>query len=250
MRRSNGYTNIGGVNFNFPSTEWTKVIGISLGESIQNEFARRYWKPIYSFLRLKGYHNEEAKDLTQGFFSEIILDSNLFKSLDRSKGKFRTLLLTALNHYIIDIARHEKRKKRHPGVILHLDDDIEIPDTDITDPEDAFDYGWATDILDAVLSRLKSDCLESGLAVHWELFERRVLCPILEDAPAEPLSQLIKAYDIPSVIKASNMIITVKRRFGQLLRHILQKHVDIDTDIEQEISRLIELLGKGSGLRN
>ena len=166
------------------------------------------------------------------------------------KGKFRTLLLTALNHYIIDIARREKRKKRHPGVILHLDDDIEIPDVDMTDPEDAFDYGWATDILDAVLSRLKSDCLESGLAVHWALFERRVLCPILEDAPAEPLSQLIKAYDIPSVIKASNMIITVKRRFGQLLRRILQKHVDTDTDIEQEISRLIELLGKGNGLRD
>jgi len=244
LRQSYGYTNIGGANISFPSTEWTNVIGISLGESIQNEFARRYWKPIYSFLRLKGCDNEEAKDLTQGFFSEIILDSNIFKSLDRSKGKFRTLLLTALNHYIVDVARHDKRKKRHPGVILHLDDDIEISDVGITNPEDAFDYGWATGILDAVLSRLKNDCLEGKLSLHWELFERRILRPILDGTDAPPLSQLIETYDIPSVIKASNMIITVKRRFGQLLRHILQKHVDSDTDIEQEISRLIELLGK------
>ena len=100
MRPSGGYTNIGGADIRFPQTQWTEVIGISLGESIQNEFVQRYWKPIYSFLRRKGYDNEKAKDLTQGFFTEIVLDSNLFKNLDSGKGKFRTLLLTALNHYL------------------------------------------------------------------------------------------------------------------------------------------------------
>jgi len=32
------------------------------------EMLKTYWKPVYCYLRCKGYDNEQAKDLTQGFF--------------------------------------------------------------------------------------------------------------------------------------------------------------------------------------
>lgn len=247
MRPSGGYTHIGGADIRFPPTQWTEVIGISLGESIQNEFVQRYWKPIYSFLRRKGYDNEKAKDLTQGFFTEIVLDSKLFKNLDSSKGKFRTLLLTALNHYLVDVARHEKRKKRHPGMLVNLDEDIDLPDQTVAQPEDAFDYAWATEVLDLALSTLKAECTEGGLALHWALFERRLLTPIIEEVDVPAWADLLAEYELPNVLKASNMIITVKRRFQTILRRTVEKYTDADADIELEIVRLIALFGKGLG---
>ena len=246
MGRSNEYTNIGGANLQFPPTEWTRIIGFSLGESIQNEFVGRYWKPVYGFLRHKGYNNEEAKDLTQGFFTEIILDSNLFKGIDRSRGKFRTLLITALNHYVIDVIRHEKRIKRHPGTVRALDENFQLPDHSLASPEEAFDYEWAAEILGRVLTELKTQCLASGLATHWEVFNARVLQPILSDAEAPPLTEVCRALNISSAVKASNMIVTVKRHFRQLLKGLMQKFSDSDTDVEQEIIHLTGIFGRGT----
>jgi hypothetical protein len=87
----------------FPATDWTGIIDPSSGQAIQQELSTRYWKPIYCYLRSKGYSDEDAQDLTQGFFAEIVLDRGLSRNIDRSKGKFRTLLLTALNHYAISV---------------------------------------------------------------------------------------------------------------------------------------------------
>ena len=38
---------------------------------IVDRLLRRYWKPVYCYLRHKGYSNENAKDLTQGFFETV-----------------------------------------------------------------------------------------------------------------------------------------------------------------------------------
>ena len=230
----------------FPPTEWTKVIEPALGETIQTELVTRYWKPIYCYLRMKGYQNEEAKDLTQGFFADIIMDSKLFKGIDRSKGKFRTILITALNHYIIDVARYNKRQKRHPGLIISLDDALLVPENDLTDPEQAFDYGWASDLLEQVLLDLKDECVAEGLIKHWAIFAARVLGPIMEETQAPSMAELCGKLDISSESKASNMVVTVKRRFKQLLKRHIRKFVDSDAETENEIYRLADIFAKGA----
>ncbi len=245
MSAARDYTTIGGLRSDFPPTEWTRVIEPALGKVIQDELVLRYWKPIYSFLRRKGYSNEDAKDLTQGFFTEIILDSNLFQGIHRSKGKFRTILLTALDHYVIDVARHEKRKKRHPGSLSSLEEDLYVPDDSLSRPEDAFDYAWAVEVLQDVLNALHAECRQDGLSEHWEVFHARVLAPMLEDRPAPSLPELCARMGIDSEAKASNMIVTVKRRFKDLLKRRIRKYVDSDADVDREIRRLGDLFGAG-----
>ncbi len=238
-------TSIGGFRSEFPPTEWTRVIEPALGKAIQDELVLRYWKPIYCFLRRKGYANEEAKDLTQGFFTEIILDSNLFRGIHRSKGKFRTILLTALDHYIIDVARHEKRKKRRPQLLTSLEEDFYMPDESLANPEDAFDYAWAVEILQDVLKTLEAECRQDGLSQHWEIFKARVLGPSMGSDAAPSLPELCARMGIDSEAKASNMIVTVKRRFKDLLKCRLRKYVDSDSDVDREIRRLGDLFGTG-----
>lgn len=240
------YTTMGGLNTQFPSTEWTRVIEPAIGQNIQKELVHRYWKPVYCYLRHKGCSNEEAKDLTQGFFTEIILDSNLFSNIDRTKGKFRSLLLTALNHYIIDVARHDKRLKRHPGVLVPLQDDLSISTESLANPEAAFDYAWATDVLNETLKKLEAECRRDGLVQHWDVFQARILRPIFEKKTPESIRAICQRLGIVNKTRASNMIVTVKRRFKQLLERNVGKYVDSNEDVSLEIRRLLDLFGQGS----
>ena len=53
---------------------------------------------------------EAARDLTQGFFSELIRDRS-FRRAEREKGRFRSFLLGALKHFVAD-ARENCRVTR------------------------------------------------------------------------------------------------------------------------------------------
>lgn len=245
MSNRRDYTTMGGLNTQFPPTEWTRVIEPAIGQNIQKELVHRYWKPVYCYLRHKGCSNEEAKDLTQGFFTEIILDSNLFNSIDRSKGKFRSLLLTALNHYVIDVARHNKRLKRHPVILVSLEDDLSISTESLANPEAAFDYAWATDVLNETLKKLEAECRRDGLVQHWEVFQARILRPIFEQKSPESIRAICQRLGIVNEAKVSNMIVTVKRRFKQLLERNVGKYVDSNEDVNLEIRRLLDLFGQG-----
>ena len=89
-----------------------------------------YWKPVYCFLRRKGYDNESAKDLTQDFFHEVVLGRDLIQRADPSKGRFRSFLLTALKRYLINAAEARRAQKRIPSeklVSLNGIDPAEIP---------------------------------------------------------------------------------------------------------------------------
>ena len=138
-------TSMGGTGGVFLTTHWSLIEDSKSDDersrALIGLLLERYWKPVYFYLRRKGHDNEEAKDLTQGFFTEIILDRGLARKVERSKGKFRTLLLTALDHYVISVARYDKRKKRRPAALVVLDSEMPIPDPSLTDPRDAFDYG-------------------------------------------------------------------------------------------------------------
>ena len=69
---------------------------------------------MYCYLRRKNYDNERAKDLTQGFFHEVVLNRALIERADQAKGRFRSFLLHALNEYLIDEQRKETAQKRIP----------------------------------------------------------------------------------------------------------------------------------------
>src|SRR5919205_274309 len=75
------------------------------------DLCRLYWYPLYAFVRRRGYSADDALDLTQGFFTRLI-DKNDLAAADRTRGRFRAWLLTAVKHYLAnewDKATAEKR---------------------------------------------------------------------------------------------------------------------------------------------
>jgi len=256
MQRDTAKTDIGGPCEAFQTTHWSEIYRAGTTDDgrrniIISALLDRYWKPVYCYLRRKGYDNERSKDLTQGFFHEIVLNSSLLHRADSEKGRFRTFLLTALNCYVNDEHRKKNARRRAPrGTIVSMDDyDMALtskPPKDLS-PENTFNYAWATELLDRVISLVKGECRSADREVHWCLFRDRILAPIFQNSVSPSIGQLCEKHGIQDQSRASNMIVTVKRCFKRILDQQLKLSLESGSDIEQEYNDLLQFLGRGAG---
>ena len=238
----------------FLTTLWSEMQRVrTCNEARQREainvIVQRYWKPVYCFLRRKGYNNEIAKDLTQGFFFEIVLGKDLIQQADQSIGRFRTFLLRALENYIIDVHRTETRLKRCPkGSVSSLEgqDGSVLPlVAEQMKPDEAFAYVWASNLLDEVLAEVERGCSRDGKQIHWELFRAKVLEPIKEGGDPPTLRELCARLEVENETVASNMIITVKRRFKVVLSGYIRDQVGTEQEVSEEIRDLMNIFEEG-----
>jgi DNA-directed RNA polymerase specialized sigma24 family protein len=88
-----------GVPREFVTTRWSLILSAaSLGSEEQKardalaELCRTYWRPIFLFVRARGYSIEDAQDLTQDFFVTI-LKNNWLQHADRNRGRAVPLAL-------------------------------------------------------------------------------------------------------------------------------------------------------------
>jgi DNA-directed RNA polymerase specialized sigma24 family protein len=250
-------TSMGGSREHFETTDWGLVAGARTlhpdrRRAVLSELARQYWKPVYCYLRRKDYADDVAKDLTQGFFETIVLGNDLFQQADPAKGQFRTFLLTALSRYATSVHRAETAQKRRPeGGLVPLDgsESFQVPEPAArATPEGAFLYAWASDLLSRVIEEVEGQCRRNDQAVHWQAFEARVLGPIMEGADPPALPEVCARLGIAGESQASNLIVTVKRRFQVALRRRVRQVVGSDADVDGEIAELMAALSaSGSG---
>jgi RNA polymerase sigma-70 factor (ECF subfamily) len=182
-------TDMGGVGEAFLTTHWSIIKNVGSSDEDRNQalislLLTKYWKPVYCYLRRKGHDNEQAKDLTQGFFHEVVLGRSLIQKADQSKGRFRSFLLIALNRYLITAKTGQAAQKRIPKSKLVSLDVTDLPElrqtaSELT-PEDSFNYAWISALLEQVLQEVEAKCHEDGKTVHWHIFHDRVLEPIME----------------------------------------------------------------------
>lgn len=247
-------TSMGGAGSQFPSTHWSLILNARTQDETRRRLAienliEGYWKPVYCYLRKRGYENEEAKDLTQDFFCDFFLGAKLLHAADKKIGRFRQLLLTALKRFVRNVERDKKRKKRTPpGGILSLSSpqftSIDLPGSADT-PEQAFYHAWITDLLDQVLSEVREQYNSPNMLNHWRIFQLKVLAPTLQNAQDLSMKQICERCDVASVEQAANMLITVKRRFRSILRRYLRNLVRSDSEAEAEFREVFGFLSKG-----
>ncbi len=252
MKRSDR-TTIGGTEGRFKTTRWSEIDSIAKPNADQrraalNGLIQQYWKPVYCYLRRKGCDNEQAKDLTQGFFHEIVLGRRLIEQADADKGRFRTFLLTALDRYVTSVHRHEAAAKRRPKEAIAALEEVDEGSMSVVagdmKPEDAFTYVWASELLQEVLAEVKQGCAQDGKGAHWQLFCAHVLDPIVAGQESPGLAQLCSRLGVPGTTQAANMIVTVKRRFQAALHNRMRDYVRSDEEVNQEIRDLMEIFSR------
>ncbi len=247
---TDGRTDIGGPGETFLTTHWSLIGDIQAGDTRENALIglliERYWKPVYCYLRRKGCPNEEAKDLTQGFFHAVVLNRSLVQRADPSKGHFRTFLLHALNQYVVNESAKQTAGKRIPKnklVPLDLLDPPTVPAAILeAGPEDCYHYAWMSALMDRVLETVRIGCRDEGLETHWHVFNERVVQPIFNSADAPPLADLCTKYGIAEPRQVSNMIVTVKRRFRAALREHVRTTVIAEDQVDNELAEILRFL--------
>ena len=247
------YTDIGGTGEVFLTTHWSLIQGVDSSNKDKSRaliglLMNRYWKPIYCYLRRKGYDNEQAKDLTQGFFHEVVLERHLIENADTAKGRFRSFLLMALDRYLVNIQQMETAQKRMPkGKLVPIDmvEPPELPGTLMSSTaEYAFCYAWVSDLLERVLQQVEARCYEDGKTIHWCIFRDRLLKPIIERSHPVSIKELCAKYGIEDSSKVSNMIVTVKRRFQTILKQHLRDTVISDDYVQAEVEEILRFFPK------
>ncbi len=156
----------------FPATHWTDIAaarreGSAGAAEALDRLCTSYWYPIYAYIRRKGHTEADAKDIAQGFFYHV-LERNLLGAADRTKGKFRSFLLGALNYFLANLRDFEQAKKRGGGVkFLSLDDHsgeerYALEPVDDLTPETLFERQWALDLHHQAVRELGEDYGRQG----------------------------------------------------------------------------------------
>jgi len=227
-----------------PPTDWSLVAHAGLpgeqsGLESLNVLLTRYRPALKAHLVLQ-------KRLIQDFIAAKVLEGDLISRADPQKGRFRAILLTALDHFVISAVRREHTKKRSPeGGFVNLDD---FPDPlGVTQPPpDPFDVAWAHEIIVESLKRVKAECIASGKSACWDVFDCRVVVPTLDGVDPLPYEQIVEKFGFRSPMEASNALVTAKRMFVRALRAVVAEYVRDNHGIDREIEDLRAILSRAT----
>jgi RNA polymerase sigma-70 factor (ECF subfamily) len=230
----------------FPSTHWSVVETAGREDSRGDRPAleallKRYLPALRGhLLRRRAVQPDRIDDLLQGFVTSKVLEADLIARGDRNRGRFRTLLLTALDNFVVSQVRHDQAAKRGAGKIGSLDLEHDFPALGGAAPSvaDAFDVAWARQILRETLARMRAQCATDGRPDIWGVFESRVLKPDLEGAEPPSYSQIVERYGYRSPTKMWNAVRTGKHLFTRLLRSVIAEYEGSGEQIEAELQDL------------
>jgi len=197
---------------------------------------------LYAYVRHQGASPEDARDLTQAYFTEL-LDKDFLAAVDPSKGRFRAFLLASLRNFLSHQRERDRALKRGGGTItVSLDvvageETYAIQPVAETSPEGIFEYRWAMTVFGRALGRLEVESAESGTS---ERFDR--LRPYLTSAEEQvPYREV--ASKLGMTEKAVNSAVQrLRKRLGRCLRDEIAQTVARPTDIDDEVRHLLSVI--------
>ncbi len=244
-------TAIGGQRRGFPATRHSLIEAVgdtdtAVRRQAFGSLVQAYWKPVYKYVRIKWREsNEEAKDLTQGFFAAA-LEKNYFQGYDPERALFRTYLRTCVDRFVLHSRQAAARVKRGGGgEWSSLDfsgaerelDQVQNPDS--LDLEDFFYREWARSLFGLALEDLKEHCVETGKELQYKIFERYDL----EGSEGEArvtYSGLAEEFSLPET-QVTNYLAFARRQFRRALLNRLREVTASDREFEAEAARLSQI---------
>jgi RNA polymerase sigma factor (sigma-70 family) len=239
-------TDIGGPLHKFPVTNHSAIVDARSDDQVvrRRAFATilaSYWKPVYKYVRLKWQaDNEDAKDLTQGFFTNAF-EKNHFASYDPRKASFQTFLRTCLDGFVANERKAGRRLKRGGDLnhyqldFVSAEDELAVHATTTLSPEDYFHREWVRWMFTLAVEALRRRCDESGRAVHFQLFERYDLS---DDEAGVSYASLGKEFGLePATV--NNYLASVRRDFRRIVLEKLREITATDQEFRTEARSLL-----------
>ena len=188
----------------------------------------------------------DAQDLTQDFFVTL-LKGKLLLMADPSRGRFRSLLRTAVENFLND-KQHLARSQKRGGEVefVRWDDWMaEAPsqlsifgqELNTSPPERIFDVRWAATVVEQALRRLAEECEARGRLRLFTVLSKYLSLERVEIS----YSALSAVLGIPeSAIK--RVLHQLRVRYRAILRDEVSQTVSDPTEIDDEIRYLCAAL--------
>jgi RNA polymerase sigma-70 factor (ECF subfamily) len=231
----------------FQTTRWSLVVAARERESplahqAMAELYRSYWYPLYAYVRRRGHDHDAAQDLTQEFFARL-LERDGLATVDRKRGRFRSFLLAACQHFLANEFDRARALKRGGGTkTLSLDfrgadARYRLEPASTVTPERLFERRWALALLETVLNRLREEFQREAKA---PLFE--VLKVYLTGDGARPYAEA--AVDCGTTVAAVKVAVhRLRARYRELLRDEIGHTLVDPAAVDDEIRDLFSALG-------
>ncbi|HMJ90612.1 MAG TPA: sigma-70 family RNA polymerase sigma factor [Candidatus Acidoferrum sp.] len=233
----------------FATTHWSVVAtagksGSELAQDALETLCRAYWFPIYVYVRRKGHGPDEAQDLTQEFFAQLIAKEQ-FRLADQTKGKFRTFLLAMLDYFLAREWNRAHRQKRG-GQFTFISIDEQSPEeryrlepADHDTPEKKFLRHWALMLLKHTMNALQSECEANGKA---RLF-REVKHVLSGERDADTYAEIGKRLGMgEGAVRVA--VHRLRQRYGELLRQEVAQTVADEAEVDDELKFLMRALSE------
>jgi RNA polymerase sigma-70 factor (ECF subfamily) len=237
----------------FGTTRWSILLACADSQADEEkahkalaELCKTYWRPVFAFICRRGHPVPDAQDLTQDFFVTV-LKGHLLQRADPDRGRFRSLLLKALQDFLVNAGDRRRATKRGGDVQFVSWDEwmAETPSHFVISSHDAkawpaeriFDVRWAATAVEHALRQLGEECEDRG---------RRRVFDVLSDylaAEREDMSyqKLSKMLGVPEA-SVKRLVHELRVRYRDLLRAEVAQTVEQPRDVDEELRYLCAVL--------
>lgn len=228
----------------FTTTQWTVVLSAGREEACEalEQLCQAYWYPVYAYIRRKGLTAEDARDATQGFFLSLLQRQSL-RNVSADKGRFRSFLMGAVNHYLADEhARTTAAKRGGKDVPVELDaleaeERYRLEPAVLPEPERLFDRRWAFTTLERALRNLEAAYREDGRGPLFDALQGMLTA----DPPPGGYAETAEALGM-SEGAVKTAVHRLRRRYGECCREEVARTVAEAGDVEEELRYLCETM--------
>ena len=165
----------------FAATRWSLVAAAGGDDAPQArnamiELCLRYWFPVYAYVRGCGHDTAVARDITRGFFEQVLQDRVSLPEA-RARGRFRQYLLEALHRYlggdwrqavVSDAVAEFEQPQSWDELEARYREEAALGRT----PEQNYQRIYALEVLGNALARLRSEATQAGRLAMFDALER------------------------------------------------------------------------------
>src|SRR5580704_14646130 len=244
--RNRANSSLGG-DRQFAATRWSVVMVAGRRSSPDSRRAleslcEAYWYPLYAYVRRRVADVNDAHDLTQAFFSEL-LTKNYVGSAKAERGRFRAFLLTSLKHFLSKERERARAQKRGGGIgpipldFESADSRYRIEPARGLTAEQICDREWTVALLGRILQRLEAESADAGKS---EQFQELKVFLIGEHAGATYADVAVRLNATEAAVKMAAS--RLRRRYRELLREEIAETLSRPDEVDDEISKLFATL--------
>lgn len=229
----------------FATTDWSVVVKAGQGGTEEARAAlahlcRDYWYPLYAFLRRRGHQSAEAQDLTQGFLAHVI-EKGTLQAADQSRGRFRSFLLSSLNHFLAHQWRHTRAQKRGGGkhtFSLDLQEGEKrylLEPIDTSTPETIFERRWALTLLEKAVQSVRAEYEQAGKLTLFDAL-KNYLGGSDDSVPYHTIATTLDITPGAARVAAHRL----RQRCRRALRHEIAQTVASPEEVDEELRYLFQ----------